>query len=118
MLDYLCVIVLLVVLLANFDKCFTPVTKLFQSNNTPTKVIEPKPNSSTPVNKEGFFSGQKNLTERNVTINPENKTVTVKFEKTHTDDKGYILVLSKYNNNLEKVGNLDVKITDATIAKD
>jgi len=114
-----CVIVLLVVLLANFDKCFTPVTKLFQSNRTPTKVIEPKPNSSTPVNKEGFFSSKTiNLTERNVTINPENKTITVKFEMADTADKGYILVLSKYNNNLEKVGNLDVKITDATIKKD
>ena len=64
-----CVIVLLVVLLANFDKCFTPVTKLFQSNSNNTKIIEPKPNSSTPVNKEGFFSEQINLTERNVTIN-------------------------------------------------
>lgn len=113
-----CVIVLLVVLLANFDKCFTPITKLFQSNGNNTKIIEPKPNSSTPVNKEGFFSGQINLTERNVTINPENKTVTVKFEKADKNDKGYILILSKYNNNLEKVGNLDVKMADATIAKD
>lgn len=122
-----CVIVLLVLLLANFDKCFAPVATLFQSSNNDTKsvdLVEPKPNSSTPISKEGFNTkvlvNNLKLTERNLTIDPVKKTVTVKFVKPNPDateknyqDKGYVLILSKYDMNLQLIGNLDVKIVDA-----
>ena len=116
-----CVIVLLVLLLANFDKCFAPVATLFQSSNDDTKsvsVIEPTPNSSTPISKEGFDTSvpgnNLELTERNITIDPVKKTVSVKFERNKPDtDKGYVLILSKYDKNLQHIGNLDVKIVDA-----
>lgn len=116
-----CVIVLLVLLLANFDKCFAPVATLFKSSNNDTKrvdLVEPKPNSSTPISKEGFNTSvpvnNLKLTERNITIDPVKKTVTVKFERNKPDiDKGYVLILSKYDKNLQHIGNLDVKIVDA-----
>ena len=115
-----CVIVLLVLLLANFDKCFAPVATLFQSSSNDTKnvdLVEPKPNSSTPISKEGFIYTPENnlkLSERNITIDPVNKTVTVKFERNKPGtDKGYVLILSKYDKNLQLVGDLDVKIVDA-----
>lgn len=116
-----CVIVLLVLLLANFDKCFAPVATLFQSSNDDTKsvsVIEPTPNSSTPISKEGFDTNEPinnlELTERNITIDPVKKTVSVKFERNLTTPvNGYVLILSKYDKNLQHIGNLDVKIVDA-----
>ena len=118
----ICVIVLLGLLLANFDKCFAPVATLFQSNNVNTSqsqnnnVVEHKPNSSTPVRKEGFNTTVNNikLTERNIIIEPNKKNIIIKFERNNTKtDKGYVLILSKYDKNLIHIGNLDVKIVDA-----
>lgn len=114
----ICVIVLLVLLLANFDKCFTPIANIFQNSNDTTQTtnnnnsVEPKPNSSSPVSKEAFQNF--NLTERNLTIDPVKKTVTIKFERHDPEsDKGYVLVLSQYDKNLQLVGDLDVKFVDA-----
>lgn len=109
-----CVIILLIVLLFNFDKCFTPVAKFFDTNgldNTHEEDVNtPEPNSSSPNIIEGFNDNNIELKDENIKINPFNKTITVKFEKTNlNNDESYILLLSKYNNNLEKVGNLDIK---------
>lgn len=121
------VIVLLVLLLVNFDKCFAPIATIFQSNNQDNNVKHtqnnnravPEPNSSTPISTEGFQQTNINgndikLTDRNLTIDPVKKTVTVKFERNNPGkDNGYVLILSQYDKNLQHIGNLDVKIVDA-----
>lgn len=128
----LCVIILLVVLLANFDKCFMPLTAYFRSDEPliTTSAI-PFPNSSSPninhtiksttqlnnkYNKEGFEdpTDPKDppvLTDKNVVINKQKKSITIRFVQEKIDDnEKYFIILSKYNSNLENVGNLDIKI--------
>jgi hypothetical protein len=124
-----------VVLLANFDKCFAPLATYFSSDEPLiTASAIPFPNSSTPNinptikyniqlnnknnNKEGFEDNvvqPPELIGRNVVINPQKKTIAIRFEQEKIDDKHkYFIILSKYNYNLENVGNLDIKIAKTT----
>jgi hypothetical protein len=54
-----------------------------------------------------------------VVINPRNKSLKIEFEKVRESELdenikeiGYLIILAKYNNRLEKIGHVDAKITN------
>ena len=116
-------IILVVLLLVNWNKCFVnPIEQWLRPN--PVAVIGGSTNQ--PKTAEGFNTDittatNKGVDARNITVdlNPTAKEVKVGFTGLFDADvptdyviKGYLLVMAKYDINLEKVGALDVKMTE------
>ena len=109
-------IILVVLLLLNWNKCFV---------NPLEKWLRPTPQQDS-ARKEGFQADintavNKGVDARDITVdlNPANRQVKVGFAGLFGQDipadhvvRGYLLVMAKYDRDLNKVGTLDVKLTE------
>lgn len=120
----LSLIILLILLVWNWNTCFTPGGESIYTRITnwimgPTKSIS----------KEGFAGDDTKAlaagiddTKLELKVRPEDKAVDVKFKGVNAGNtlsanskvkvKGYLLVLAKYDKDLKQVGALNVKISD------
>lgn len=120
-------IILVVLLLANWNKCFVnPIEQWLRPANT--AAITGSTNQSKQA--EGFNTDittatNKGVESRDITVEviPTTKEVKVGFTGLFDADvptnyvvKSYLLVMAKYDMNLEKVGALDVKMTEESSA--
>jgi hypothetical protein len=107
-------IILVVLLLANWNKCFV---------NPLEQWLRPaaKPESTKVVSESFEATVAKGIDPRDITLdlNPPAREVKVGFTGIFNTDvpvnhvvKGYLLVMAKYDRDLNKVGTLDVKITE------
>ena len=116
-------IILVVLLLANWNKCIANPLR----NWLPTKPTK-------PVQREGFATPPtidvalgKGVDPRDITIDlePTSRKVKVSFTGVDTENgiptgyeiKSYLMVLAKYDKDLNKVGTLDVKLSEEAGAR-
>ena len=124
-------IILVVLLLANWNKCIAnPVKGWFRSS---TAQIPPAQSTKQPVH-EGFaptidVALSKGVDPRDITIDlePTSRQVKVSFTGVDTKNdiptgsgykiKSYLMVLARYDKDLNKVGTLDVKLSEEAGAR-
>lgn len=129
-------IILVVLLLANWDKCMAnPLQKWLEPTPTSIPPAQSTKQAATNSTKEGFVTIQdaqsKSIDARDITVdlNPTARQVQVSFtgvSNTEMPDdhkvKSYLLVMAKYDKDLNKVGTLDVKLSEEeggrTLAED
>jgi len=110
----LSLIILVVLMLFNWDKCFVnPIAKWFGSDKIPpaqsTKKLESFENDANL---------QKGIDTRDIELdlNPTAKQVKVTFTGVTAPAeyavKSYLLVMAKYDKDLNKVGSMDVKLSE------
>lgn len=109
-------IILVVLLLLNWNKCFVnPLEKWLRP--TPQKDSARKEEFQADIN----TAVNKGVDARDITVdlNPATRQVKVGFTGLFGSDipvdhvvRGYLLVMAKYDRDLNKVGTLDVKLTE------
>lgn len=125
----ICLIVLVVLLLVNWNKCIAnPLRGWFTPKTTQPQVNQKAPN---PAILEGFMTIDnalgKGVDARDITIDlePTSRQVKVAFAGVDADRgipteyaiKSYLIVLAKYDKDLNKVGTLDVKLSEEAGAR-
>jgi hypothetical protein len=117
---FFAVVILLVLLVLNFDKCYMTLV------NIVTNWIMPTPSVNTTVGKltngieqfQGTSTGVPTIKKVAVQVSPEKREATAKFEKVTSGIptgyilKNYLLVLAKYNKDLVQVDALNVKMSN------
>lgn len=114
-------IILVVLLLVSWDKCIANPVQKWLEPSTPTRI--PPAQSTKQVTNEGFIDIQgaqdKGIDARdiNVDLNPTSRQVKVSFSGVSVNPighkvKSYLLVMAKYDKDLNKVGALDVKLSE------
>ncbi len=129
-------IILVVLLLANWDKCMAnPLQKWLEPAPARIPPAQSTKQAATNSTKEGFETIQdaqsKGIDARDITVdlNPTARQVQVSFTgisasqmPTDHNVKSYLLVMAKYDKDLNKVGTLDVKLSEEeggrTLAED
>lgn len=123
-------IILVVLLLANWNKCFVnPIEQWLRPVTPTTSQVnnqQQKEGFRASNQKEGFQTDinaavGKGVDARDITLdlNPATRQVKVGFTGIFGQDvpadnvvRGYLLVMAKYDRDLNKVGSLDVKLTE------
>lgn len=116
-------IIILLLVVFNFNGCFSKLLNNNQNknnskNNTLQNKNNPLQNKNNPlIEKFTTSSGNCDLKDKDISlkIEPSKRTLLVKFLKydeckENPFFKGYSLILVKYNNNLKKIGHLEVKV--------
>lgn len=115
---FFAIVILLVLLVLNFDKCYMSLV------NIVTNWIVPKPSVNITAGKlsngiENFQdSSIPTVKKISVQVNPEKREIVAKFEKVTSGIpvgytlKNYLLVLAKYNKDLVQVDALNVKMSN------
>lgn len=112
---FFAIVILLVLLVLNFDKCYMSLVDVITNWFMPKAL----PNPTTIENFEvGAESSIPTVKKISMQIFPEKREITAKFEKVvsniptgHTL-KNYLLVLAKYNKDLVQVDSLNVKLSN------
>ena len=105
---FFAIVILLVLLVLNFDKCYMSLVDVI------TKWFMPSTSTATIEN----FQVIPTVKKISMQIFPEKREATVKFEKvvsglpTGYSLKNYLLVLAKYNKDLVQVDSLNVKLSN------
>ena len=117
---FFAIIILLVLLVLNFDKCYMSLVDIV------TKWVMPTPSVNKTIGTaqiEQFQgSGLPTIKKISVQVRPENREVTAKFEKVSSNIpsgytvKNYLLVLAKYNKDLVQVDALNIKLSNELTA--
>lgn len=123
-------IILLVLLLFSWDKCIiNPIAKWLEPEKATTTLPQ---NTNNIINKEGIINEEgfvvniddaqaKGVDARDIIVdlNPTARQVKVSFSGVPDNQippghkiKSYFLVMAKYDNDLNKVGALDVKLSE------
>lgn len=114
-------LILVLLLVLNFNKCYSGVYNFFNASNKEsfqTKQTEPvipnNPAAATAIKYE-----IKTVDKLNVEIKPEAKRVKVSFDDVQPANEisrrtGYLIVLAKYDKNLNEVDALNVKVSRET----
>jgi hypothetical protein len=125
----ICLIVLVVLLLVNWNKCIAnPLRGWFTPKTTQPQVNQKAPNTAML---EGFVDIDgalgKGVDPRDITIDlePTSRQVKVAFTGVDAENgvptgyaiKSYLMVLAKYDKDLNKVGTLDVKLSEEAGAR-
>ena len=112
---FFAIVILLVLLVLNFDKCYMSLVDIV------TKWIMPTPSINTTAGNahiENFDSGVPTIKKISVQVSPEKREAVAKFEKVTSGIpvgytlKNYLLVLAKYNKDLVQVDSLNVKMSN------
>jgi hypothetical protein len=120
------IIILLVLIVWNWDKCYHNTSAIYDRittwlmGATSQKYTTDVNTTAAAVTREPFTVLSDGIDESKLTvkINPDDKSVAVSFDKYSGSDaasaniKGYLLVLAKYDTNLQQVGALNVKVSD------
>lgn len=107
----LCLVILVMLLVLNFDKCYSGLYNLF------------RPSSLTNNIRSGFQGNApaEPIGELTVEIMPESRSVKVTFDDVTPDTStalrrsGYLLVLAKFDKNLKEVDALNVKVSKESV---
>lgn len=133
---FFAIVILLILLVLNFDKCYSSLTNIVSNWITTNKAKNNNIEHFEDVTKQNtedtdgnniaiankLISSSSNnvptVKKISVQINPEKQSITAKFEHltsaipTGYILKNYLLVLAKYNKDLEQVDSLNVKLSD------
>ena len=121
---FFAIVILLVLLVLNFDKCYMSLVDIV------TKWIIPTPSVNTTVGKltngieqfQGSSTGVPTIKKISVQVSPEKREATAKFERITSGIpvgytlKNYLLVLAKYNKDLVQVDALNVKMSNEILS--
>lgn len=107
----LCLVILVILLVLNFDKCYSGLYNLF------------KPSCMTNSIKSGFqgTAPAEPVGELTVEIKPESRSVKVTFDDVTPDTStalrrsGYLLVLAKFDKNLKEVDAMNIKVSKENV---
>jgi len=126
----ICLIVLVVLLLVNWNKCIANPLRSWFTPKTPQPQVNQK--APNPAFLEGFATTieaalGKGVDARDITIDlePTSRQVKVAFTGVDAENgiptgyeiKSYLMVLAKYDKDLNKVGTLDVKLSEEAGAR-
>jgi hypothetical protein len=130
-----CLLILVLLLVLNFNKCYTSIFSIFQSRDEPFQdasigaptlpiidVSQASITTSIPTVSSPVSSGTniETVGELTVEIKPEEGKVKVTFDDVQPNSQqnsqrsGYLLVLAKYDKNLNEVDALNVKVSNET----
>jgi hypothetical protein len=121
----ICLIALIVLLLTNWNKCVANPMKGWLRSSTNTTAKMPAAQSTKHPLTEGFITIDdalgKGIDARDITVDLEPSARQIKVAFTGIGQtsvpieyqiKSYLLVLAKYDKNMNKVGTLDVKLSE------
>lgn len=111
---FFAIVILLILLVMNFDKCYTSLVNIVTNWIVPTPTVNTTYGNPTIEN----FQAIPTINKLSVQVSPEKREAIAKFEKITSDIpvgytlKNYLLVLAKYNKDLVQVDSLNVKMSN------
>lgn len=125
---FFAIVILLVLLVLNFDKCYMSLVDIVTKWIMPTRTGGVSPTFTPSVNTtvgnsqieqfQDTSSGTPTIKKISVQVSPEKREAVAKFEKVTSGIpegytlKNYLLVLAKYNKDLVQVDALNVKMSN------
>lgn len=109
----LCLVILVMLLVLNFNKCYSGLSNLFR----------PRCNNMTNIIRSGFqgTAPAEPVGELTVEIKPDARSIKVTFDDVTPDTSsalrrsGYLLVLAKFDKNLKEVDSMNVKVSKESV---